>query len=96
MKYKLFALTTIILLSFCACKKCATCTRKWNTTTKYVNSQGNTVGNVVTSAGPEETFEVCGSNDIKNAENQIISRSETPGNNTLVVESVGNCTCITN
>jgi hypothetical protein len=99
--------TNIIIIAaamlFASCEKCAVCTRNWKYDSYYYQQNNpNTHFDSSTSTG-KETFDICGSGDIDNAERPIKKHTESVFSTNshgvktyLVVDEVATCNCIIN
>lgn len=84
----------ISIIAFYGCEKCATCTRTWTYRTSTIGSNGQTIGLVSTSNGDKEVFDVCDGDAIDNEQRPIKTHSEVKdGNNTIVTDGDGECSC---
>lgn len=95
MNKALILLFTLAILAFASCKKCADCNRTWTQITYNEYPDGSTEYYSESWAG-DENFDVCGSNDIKNAEEDQI-RTFDYQDSTFIhrAKLVGKCECFT-
>lgn len=80
----------VALIFFASCQKCAECTRTWKVHQYEWNADHSVQLNIFYGDGETETFEVCGSKEIKNEERTIKTTEE---NGNTVTEKTGECKC---
>lgn len=86
----------VFLIFISGCTKCGTCTRTWSYTSYQVNQNGTHLYPKQWE-GDKETFDVCGSDQIKNEEKTVYIHSEIEISNsiTLITDGKGECGCDT-
>lgn len=85
----------VLMATFASCSKCAKCTRAWKYTVYTIGANGehNVQG---TSDHITDEFDVCGSEEIQNAEQDIVTHDFYVADSvTYYKDGTGKCICIT-
>ena len=88
---------TVFVLSLISCTKCGECTRHYSSESYTETPDGQHLNVSINNDYMVETFDVCGSQDIKNAEKQTVQTFRQPTDNGNVFVSIvtGTCNCTT-
>ncbi len=88
-------LLLVAIVSLNACTKCFNCTRTWTTET-YQDSAGVQLNYVLSTAKDVEYFNVCGNDEVNNAEYPITELvSQVIDGKTYYKRRISTCNCST-
>jgi hypothetical protein len=90
-------LLIIFIVGIYGCKKCADCTTTYVTETKEIDaSNGNIIHEYTIPDDSPSTQEICGTQEIKDAEKGVTSVTiDSIGGLIVKKTKIGTCTCIT-